>query len=241
MKKNTRLIQINEDMGNMVTYTHNSANSKTGNMAQVSILPLLEKPTQALRHKTDDCICGICPLKGKYCYVNTVAYDSIYLAAIEQINCPLNRFPEPIKPVRFGAYGDPLLGFEWSFFDRWCNALSANNQKYTGYTHQWPEFDPIWSTHLMASIDAIQAQEYGFDCASWKQEANNLGYRTFRIIHSIDELLEDEILCPSPKVQCASCGLCSGNRVQAKNIAIVVHGAPNKIIGYNKLQLRKAA
>ena len=62
----------------------------------------------------------------------------------------------------------------------------------------------------MASVQSIEE----------KNAANELGYRTYRITSG--ELETDEILCPeiTSNATCKACGLCAGNRVQAKNIVI---------------------
>jgi hypothetical protein len=67
----------------------------------------------------------------------------------------------------------------------------------------------------MASVDTLEK----------KEEANKLGYRTFRILRKGDIPVRDEVMCPNPKLgtQCRTCGLCGGLRVKAKNVAIPMH------------------
>lgn len=56
------------------------------------------------------------------------------------------------------------------------------------------------------------------------------GHRTFRVIPDKSAIVKGaEILCPASKeagyrTTCNSCGLCGGNTVKAKSIAIVAHG-----------------
>ena len=83
------------------------------------------------------------------------------------------------------------------------------------YTHQWATdwVDPGVKDFSMASVQSIEE----------KNAANELGYRTYRITDTDDDDLQpDEILCPeiTSNATCKACGLCAGNRVQAKNIAI---------------------
>ena len=82
----------------------------------------------------------------------------------------------------------------------------------TSYSHQWAESwnDPRSSDYSMASVQTVAE----------KNAANDAGYRTYRVTSS--ELEPDEILCPeiTSGATCKACGLCAGNRVQAKNIVI---------------------
>jgi hypothetical protein len=120
------------------------------------------------------------------------------------------------KKVRLGAYGDPAalpLGV-------WQAAL-ANAKAFTGYTHQWRSAPKAFATYVMASADSAE------DMA----EAQELGYRTFRIRTANEALAPREVICPASeeagkKTSCASCLACGGNSAKAKaSIAIVVHGA----------------
>ena len=64
-----------------------------------------------------------------------------------------------------------------------------------------------------------------------RSKARALGFRTFRILDSVEDIGEGEILCPASKeagerVQCADCNLCNGSRGsedKRKDIAIVAH------------------
>ena len=66
-------------------------------------------------------------------------------------------------------------------------------------------------------------------------EAQDLGWRTFRVRESLDnELLENEFVCPASKeagvlTTCEKCNLCCGlNRINAKNPVIMLHGDSEK-------------
>lgn len=69
------------------------------------------------------------------------------------------------------------------------------------------------------------------------QECNKLGYRGYLTTESEYDIIEEKekeiVLCPASDeskerrgstVQCIDCQLCSGNKVNAKNIYIPVHG-----------------
>jgi len=89
----------------------------------------------------------------------------------------------------------------------------------TSYTHQW-ETNKEFADFSMASVDNVAE----------KERAKELGFRTFRVVNDESEIDTDEIMCPNYTVgiQCIDCKLCSGNKVKAKNIAIVKHGSWKK-------------
>ena len=75
----------------------------------------------------------------------------------------------------------------------------------------------------MASCESIES----------KNQANSLGWRTFRVMRKDESLQPDEILCPASeeagkRTTCENCQLCSGNTIKAKNVAIYAHSA-NKV------------
>jgi hypothetical protein len=195
-----------------------SANTKTGDMVQLSVLPVRETATSAIKNKRDSLICGDCPLKaslGGPCYVNPVSYNAPQKAySKRKVETPskLN------KPLRLGAYGDP--GF---IPLKILEDVTSKAKGHTGYTHQWHKIKREYRTYLMASIDHI-------DNGQTKAKAKALGYRTFRILKQGDTLDKGEILCPNSThgIQCADCLLCAGTSKGAKDIAIMGHGAPSK-------------
>tara|TARA_R100001594_G_C4036505_1_gene262289 strand:- start:742 stop:1395 length:654 start_codon:yes stop_codon:yes gene_type:complete len=196
-----------------------SANIKTGDMAQLAILAIRYLPTDLLKKGMDYLICGLCALKGgKGCYVNPVVYNSIWRHAKK------GKMPKLNKPIRLGSYGDPgLLPLKVL-----KQAIDKAKGRWTGYTHQWSDIDPSYAQYLMASIDGIDGKT--------RQQAKAKGYRTFRILGPDDNLEQGEILCPNftHDVQCRDCLLCSGTEGRGKtDIAIPVHGAPNKIKLWN--------
>ena len=206
-----------------------SANSKTGLMLQISILDKEDTPTQIIKQKKDHSVCGKCKLKGKTCYVNPMYLNGIRRAAVDQI---VSKLPKTLDAVRFGTYGNPSL-IPLGLVKR----IAAKARSWTGYTHEWDECNIAYAKYFMASIDPITAHSKGRTSIEDKAEANRIGYRTYRVISSVKELLPDEIHCPHEerKVQCIDCGLCSGTSSKAKNIAITVGGAPSGQTHYLKI------
>ena len=189
-----------------------SANIKTGDMLQLSILYRKEDPVTAKRKGLDRHNCGICPIK-KECYVRTEQMPlAVYRAVKGQ---PIQRAVSKralSKPIRLGAYGDPAM------LPTDLLKQMTDGKKHTGYSHQWdsPTVSTDYSEFLMASVETVEGAK----------KAQKKGYRTFRIgSEPLEEL--NEILCPNytTGVQCADCGLCAGNKVQAKNIVIPPHGS----------------
>jgi len=191
-----------------------SENRKTGDMAQVYILRADVRPVEAVTSGADVSTCGNCPLRptlatGAKCYVNTgwlgKLWDSI--PNLPRLNpVAVGDWLESSKlELREGAYGDPAMIPNWI-------RRELNRGRGTSYTHQWnePWIDPNASDYSMASVQTVDE----------KNAANAMGYRTYRVTEG--ELESDEILCPeiTSGANCKDCGLCAGNRVQAKNIVI---------------------
>ena len=204
-----------------------SENRKTGDMAQVYILRADVRPVEAVATGEDVSTCGNCPLRptlakkpesdGVFlnkqskpvCYVNTgwlgKLWDSI--PNLPRLNpVAVGDWLESSKlELREGAYGDPAMIPNWI-------RRELNRGRGTSYTHQWnePWIDPNASDYSMASVQTVDE----------KNAANAMGYRTYRVTEG--ELESDEILCPeiTSGANCKDCGLCAGNRVQAKNIVI---------------------
>jgi len=191
-----------------------SENRKTGDMAQVYILRADVRPVEAVTTGADVSTCGNCPLRptlatGAKCYVNTgwlgKLWDSI--PNLPRLNpVAVGDWLESSKlELREGAYGDPAMIPNWI-------RRELNRGRGTSYTHQWnePWIDPNASDYSMASVQTVDE----------KNAANSMGYRTYRVTSG--DLEPDEILCPeiTSGANCKDCGLCAGNRVQAKNIVI---------------------
>jgi hypothetical protein len=112
--------------------------------------------------------------------------------------------------VRIGTYGDGAAVPD----DVWDDLLS-DAAGHTAYSHNGG--DP---RRYMVSADSLGKAE-----DAWRSK-----YRTFRIVKDRHEIIKgQEIECPSDRgVKCIDCGLCAGTSVQAKSIAIVVHGGGAK-------------
>jgi hypothetical protein len=191
-----------------------TTNRKTDDMEQVWILVSNVKPTEAAKSGADASVCGDCshrPIHAKQrgvkeCYVNLgQAPNRIYSTSYPT---------EPTTrgvPRRLGAYGEPTaLPYDV--------ALALAPGKHTGYTHQWRTCDQRFRHLCMASVDSQQEA----------QEAQAMGWRTFRVRKGSEPVLPGEIVCPASeegnhKSKCAQCLLCAGTSLKAKNIVIVEH------------------
>ena len=224
-------------------YIAGSANSKTGSMAQVYILQADVDPITANRTGADYGICGDCPHRGKAnpakvsglaegrsCYVNIVqGPNQIHKAfkAGKYQPATLDELPAigEGQTIRLGAYGDPLAipSHIW-------RALLSKAKGHTSYTHASGILpDATLSPHMVSADNPQQTQDM-----------HSKGLRTFRVIplkqwqdNGKASLLPSEILCPASKeagakVQCLDCGLCAGQTIKAKSIAIPAHGIGKK-------------
>ncbi len=204
--------------------TRESSNVKTGNMAQLWILPDDVSPLDASKSGQDAAICGECPQRqslGGGCYV-TLFQGPLATWRASHRSTNLWRglaFLRSLRTardgavLRLGAYGDPA-----ALPEGLVSALvRAVDGRVTGYTHQWRYPSAAWArSYVMASVesrrDALIAQ--------------SAGWRTFRV--ATDALtMPSEIVCvnESRGVTCAQCGLCNGGRFsKARSITIPVHG-----------------
>ena len=213
--------------------TDDSDNDKTGAMVQSWIMRSDMKPNDAVKTGDDVSVCGNCPLRPvnkhmlkpgqKPCYVKTwQAPRSVYAAYVNGrylkagVDFPIDLVKNIFSglKVRFGSYGDPfaLPVSRIAMVARYAKRI-------TGYSHQWqnPKAGKL-SRYCMASVDnesdAINAHESG--------------WRTFRTRENKDDVLPNEVICPASKeagvrTNCAECGLCAGNSVQAKSPVIIYH------------------
>ena len=212
-----------------------STNKKTGNMLQTYILDATTDPITASRTGLDASICGSCPHRGtpnnnekgqatnRTCYV-TLAHAPLgkykaYKKGVYGTKTATLKEIESfgsLQGVRLGTYGDPCAVPN----DIW-KALTSKALYSTAYTHAainpMPESIMTSTDNLKQSMDAWGRNE-----------------RTFRVISSIDQLYKRrEILCPASeemgkRATCASCKLCGGSSINAKNIAIVAHGTSKR-------------
>lgn len=197
-----------------------SENGKTSGTVQSWILAKGEKPSEAVKSGKDKLICGDCPMRGdkgknRGCYVVPFMGPNAVYAAADQY---CGEVTKSDLTLRFGSYGDPAM-VPFRVIER----LAKKFKNSLGYTHQWR--DPRvkkYAKYLMASVESPEG----------KKQANETGFRTFRVMPAGAKLEADEILCPASKeagfkLTCAQCGLCNGNRTGRKNnVAIYAHGSP---------------
>ena len=200
-----------------------SANIKTGDQLQLSVLVEKIDPVSAMKTGADRANCGDCKRSSKAnggdgsCYVTTCQMPlAVYRSTVGMPTVPDPTLPN--KSIRLGAYGDPC------FVPLEILRKVTDGRRYTGYTHGWRDCNEGYAQYCMASVDTPKE----------RRMAKALGYRTFRVLPSADSPLEDgERMCPNTThgVQCADCMLCAGQGSKAKvDIAIVGHGpiAPKK-------------
>lgn len=212
-----------------------SSNPKTKDELQTYIIREDIAPHIAAAAGLDFSICGNCearPTAKNYCYVHKWREPNSIFQCFHRGNYPLATEHElrTIKSsgiaVRAGSYGDPAA----VPLDVW-HAIGVR----TGYSHQW-EDDRVqpFSALMMASVETLEQ----------KERANKKGFRSFRVITSEADLQPDEILCvnQSRGVDCATCGICAGQQVQAKNVGAIVHGAKkNNFLKIGKKKSKVAA
>lgn len=223
----------------VVAKVSKSRNVKTGPMIQTYIIRSDMSPLEASKLGLDYSVCGACPLRGKptndpkrkqaegrRCYVVLgQGPQGIHKGLLRGI------YPEAFDPsvianlgagrmVRLGTYGDPsaVPSYVW-------DSLTSKASGRTGYSHQagvkGADFRPDL---VMVSADTLADAEAAWDA----------GNRTFRVVLSTDEIVKGrEISCPASaeagfRTTCDKCGLCAGNTVKAKSIAIVDHGPLNR-------------
>ena len=209
--------------------TYSDKNTKTGLMVQTYILCQNIDPRDANKTGADFSICGTCPLKGiptmdpkrklaekRKCYVridqgSLIVWKAYQNGSYQKTNniSELGRG----RMVRLGTYGDPAAvpSYVW-------NQLLEDAIGHTAYSHQ-NDIIPIDKKIFMGSADSlVHAKKFWSD-----------NIRTFRVIQNLDEIQENEILCPASKEAgrkstCAKCKLCSGTSSNSKkSIAIVQH------------------
>lgn len=215
-------------IGVVVTHLERAPlNRKIGNMAQAWILPLDTSPIDAVQSGVDAGVCGSCrfrPAAGGGCYVPlAVTAQRVWWAWRHNGSYTPQRWHPSLegKPVRIGAWGDPLA----VPLEVWLD-LAFITGAWTAYTHRWRqvvEDREHWQALTMASCDSAEEAD----------EARALGWRTFRARLATDPLRPGERVCPSAeeapthgRVTCRDCKLCDGVRGRpVPDVAIIVHGA----------------
>lgn len=217
----------------MVIAVISKRNRKTGAMLQTYIMRSDIDPRRASALGLDYSICGDCPLRGvanpngkqaakRPCYVILGQGPTIVYKGFQNGIYPtLSSFDEIAalgedRMIRIGTYGDgaAVPAHIWQ-------ALLSRANGHTAYSHQsglsQSAFDP--AIYMVSADSEAQAR------AAWET-----GKRTFRVVNSVSDIVKGkEILCPASKeagarTTCFTCGLCGGNGVKAKSIAIPAHG-----------------
>jgi hypothetical protein len=216
-----------------------SGNTKTGNMVQTYIIRADVSPLEASKNGEDYSICGNCKHRGvpsidpsrkqaekRSCYVNLGQGPTIVWKALQRGIYPTVSGHAAIaaigngRMVRLGTYGDPAAvpAYIWE-------SLLSEASGHTAYTHQ----SGVESAQARPDFMMVSADNEEQARIEWSN-----GNRTFRVVKSTYEIIAGrEILCPASKeagfrTTCNSCGLCGGNAVKAKSIAIVDHGPQRK-------------
>jgi hypothetical protein len=216
-----------------------SRNSKTGAMVQTYIIRSDMSPLEASKTGLDYAICGNCKHRGtpstlakhkqaikRSCYVVLgQGPQGIYKGFMRGIY-PVASGHDAIaylgagRMVRIGTYGDgaAVPSHIW-------DSLISQAKGRTGYTHQ----TGMTGAAVRPDITMISADTLTEAEAAWAA-----GNRTFRVIKDVSEIVKGrEISCPASaeagfKTTCMDCGLCAGNTVKAKSIAIIDHGPQNR-------------
>jgi hypothetical protein len=167
-------------------------------MIQTWILHRNHLPTHAVRTGSDAAVCGDCPARGRWCYVQVGQAPNRIWQSYRHGDYPpldLNSFRR--RAVRIGAYGDPAAVPS----QIWARIASVASFC-TGYTHAWRSCDPSLKRYLMASVDSLE--EY--------HEAKALGWRCYRVTESLSTRLTGEAICPHERsqLQCIACRHCDG-------------------------------
>ena len=226
-----------------IALTGKSSNAKTGRMLQTYILRADVDPRAANKAGADRSICGDCPHRGvptddpartlakdRTCYVTMGQGPLIVYRTYSAGKYPKVRGHADISDlgrgryVRLGTYGDPAAvpSYVWE-------SLTSEAKGRTGYSHQCgvsAEFNP--------RLTMVSADTLGDAKAAWSR-----GWRTFRVVSSVDDITEAEILCPASeeagrRTTCIDCRLCGGSEVKAKSIAIPAHGVGKANFGKGK-------
>ena len=215
-----------------------SQNPKTGDTAQIFIIPSGVNPYYATTTGKDEAVCGSCKYRPllkdaenaphKPCYVRT--FQSV-MSTWKAHRSARKTFLASLKgkAIRIGAYGDPAAVnlSVWRKVIRLATRTHRHPRPWLSYTHQWhtPQAQPYRSI-CMASVDSVDEQ----------RQASAQGWRTFRVRTADQPLLPDEIICPASQeaktarpdrhTTCSQCLLCNGTAGPTdtrKNIAIIAH------------------
>ena len=211
-----------------------TGNKKTGDMIQLSVLPVGGDIADNTRGRA--AICGTCPhVSLGSCY----AYDQGLFSMMKAFrkgsykNMELDDFLDIAKnrKIRFGRFGDlSLLPFEL------IQEIALNCKGFTGYTNQWrskhydPRFNELFMLSTLGEKDSKQASKLHPDARQFKVINTEANY--------INDTSKGVITCPSENgFNCNECLLCDGGAagVADVNIEIKAHGLDYKSKRINRL------
>ena len=225
-----------------------SANSKTGDMVQLWILPAETSPLDALRHNDNLGVCGRCVLQGAFdpklgkmvnrvCYVNVGQAPQAIWQAHKRGRYPTynrRRHSNLIRgrKVRLGAYGDPA-----ALPIRILRDLVSLSAGHAAYTHQAFSIDRR-RADLLAELCMISCET-----PAQHQEAVKRGWRPFTVIRADQQPPAGAVECPfySHQVQCESCLLCGGTSRRAKPVYVIAHAKTGLNLGAVQDRLNQEA
>lgn len=217
-----------------------SKNTKTGNLLQTWILRADVDPLQAQLTGADESVCGDCPHRGRLedggnpgrsCYVNVGAGVRNTWLAFKRGNYPYRLRSDVVAHlaegwgVRLGSYGDPAAVPTGVWED-----LVSRAAFWTGYTRQWLACHDGLKRLCMASVES-EAE---------RLEAKALGWRTFRVRASWQEIGAYEVACPASaemghKLTCGECRACAGHGGRARaDVTIIAHGGNNRVASFER-------
>lgn len=214
----------------IATGLNKSRNVKTGDMVQTWILRQDISPTDAAHSGDDYSICGNCPHRGRIvdgrnvarsCYVILFqAPTAIYRAwkhgaGYERLSLTESADLLADRHVRLGAYGDPAaMPMKYG-----KGRLQRHHERQATHINGGGA-DKRFASICMASADSAQEA----------QEAQAMGYRTFRIGTRAESVARGEFLCPASAeagkvLTCNDCMACGGMSAKNKaSVFIFAHG-----------------
>lgn len=214
----------------IITGFHKTHNKKTGGMLQSWMLVDSVNPIRALETGADFSVCGRCKHRHfKSCYVNVPQAPRGVYAHYKKNGYPKlgeehTQFFQG-KKLRIGSYGDPTS----IPITAWQKVLPLV-EGFTGYTHNWKHCDPGFKTFCMASCDTVKEME----------QAQAMGWRTFRVKLEGETVSTKEFICPASKeaghvIDCVQCLNCSGTTKTTKPCPVInAHGTNWKKLNYIK-------
>lgn len=214
-----------------------SDNRKTGDFIQTYILPISEKPTDAVNSGEDEAVCGDCLHRKKgggwgSCYVNHgFGPNQVYKAFLAEkypvFNSEIHIELFKQRLVRLGAFGDPCA-VNTSIWKQICEVSDG----WTGYSHGWRYCDQDLAKYCMASVESVAGM----------LKAKQMGWKTFRVRNSDEEIIKGEFICPASseagkRLKCEDCLACKGGEFKGSSTPVIIsHGLDWKSARFNRMQ-----